>query len=147
MGNNNLNSFIQVDLEYLDQKIKENLSVFGYYEYEDKKNDEYVYEFKNKDKEKNLLIIVDAEATVYYADFHCHYAFYKNEIDELVKSVLNILNNEMKVVNIYSLRRWLVSFLIDTTEKVDGVKFLEQEHFPKEFINEIIYKLENKDTL
>ena len=133
----NLNSFVEVEIEYLDQKIKENLSTFGYYEYEDEKNGTYVYEIKNKDKEKNLLIVVDAEATVYYADSHSHYAFYKNEIDELIKSVLNILDNEMKVVKFYSSRRWLGDFWIDTTEKVDGIKFLENNNFPKEFINEI----------
>ena len=85
MNYKNEDSFIEVDEEYLDQKIKEKLSLFEYREYEDEENDEYVYEFKNKNEDKNLLIVIDEEATIYYADSHSHYGFYKSEIDWLIQ--------------------------------------------------------------
>ena len=58
MNYKNDDSFVEVDEEYLDQKIKEKLSLFEYREYEDEENDEYVYEFKNKNEDKNLLIVI-----------------------------------------------------------------------------------------
>lgn len=136
MNCKNEESFVEVEEEYLDQKIKENLSLFEYREYEDE-NGEYVYEFKNKNEDKNLLIVIDGEITVYYADSHSHYGFYNSEIDELIQKVLDIFNNELKVVRFFSSKRWLGDFWRHKTEIVDGVDFLEKQKFPKEFIQEL----------
>ena len=129
--------FIEVNEEYLDQKIEEKLSAFEYREYEDEEKGEYIYEFKNKEEDKKLFIVIDDEATIYYADSHSHYMFHKHEIDRLVETVLNILNNELKVIKFYSSKRWLGDFWLATAEIVEGVKFLEERNFPKEFIQEI----------
>ena len=130
-------SFVEVDEEYLDQKIRETLSVFEYREYEDDETAEYVYEFKNKKIDENLLIVINNEATIYYAGSHSHFSFYKDEIDKLIENVLNIFNNQLKVVKFYSSKRWLGDFWLDTTKIVEGVKFLEEQNFPKEFIQEL----------
>ena len=98
MNYKNDDSFVEVDEEYLDQKIKEKLSLFEYREYEEEENGEYVYEFKNKNEDKNLLIVIDGEATIYYADSHSHYGFYKSEIDGLIQKILDIFNNELKII-------------------------------------------------
>ena len=137
MNYKNDDSFVEVDEEYLDQKIKEKLSLFEYREYEDEENDEYVYEFKNKNEDKNLLIVIDEEATIYYADSHSHYGFYKSEIDWLIQKILDIFNNELKVVRFFSTKRWLGDFWLHRTEIVDGVNFLEKQKFPEEFIQEL----------
>lgn len=137
MCSKNEDFFVEVDEEYLDQKIKEKLSAFEHREYEDEKNGEYVYEFKNKDADKNLLIVVDDEATIYYADSHSHFSFYKDEIDMLIEDVLNIFDNKLKVVKFYSSKGWLGNFWLEATEIVEGIKFLEEQNFPKEFIQEL----------
>ena len=137
MNYKNDDSFVEVDEEYLDQKIKEKLSLFEYREYEDEENGEYVYEFKNKNPKENLLILIDGEATIYYADSHSHYGFYKSEIDELIQKILDIFNNELKVVKFSSSKRWLGDFWLHKAEIVDGVNFLERQKFPKEFIQEL----------
>ena len=137
MNYKNDDSFVEVDEEYLDQKIKEKLSLFEYREYEDEENGEYVYEFKNKNSKENLLILIDGEATIYYADSHSHYGFYKSEIDELIQKILDIFNNELKVVKFSSSKRWLGDFWLHKAEIVDGVSFLERQKFPKEFIQEL----------
>ena len=137
MNYKNDDSFVEVDEEYLDQKIKEKLSLFEYREYEEEESGEYVYEFKNKNPRENLLIVIDGEATIYYADSHSHYEFYKSDIDELIQTILDIFNNELKVVNFSSLKRWLGDFWLHKAEIVDGVSFLERQKFPKEFIQEL----------
>ena len=137
MNCKNDDSFVEVDEEYLDQKIKEKLSLFEYREYEDEENGEYVYEFKNKNEDKNLLIVIEEEATIYYADSHSHYGFYKSEIDWLIQKILDIFNNELKVVKFSSSKRWLGDFWLHKAEIVDGVSFLERQKFPKEFIQEL----------
>ena len=136
MNYKNDDSFVEVDEEYLDQKIKEKLSLFEYREYEDEENGEYVYEFK-KNENENLLIVIDREATIYYADSHSHYGFYKSEIDELIQNILDIFNNELKVVKFFSSKSWLGNFWLHKAEIVDGVNFLERQKFPKEFIQEL----------
>ena len=137
MNYKNDDSFVEVDEEYLDQKIKEKLSLFEYREYEEEESGEYVYEFKNKNEDKNLLIVIDGEATIYYADSHSHYGFYKSETDELIQKILDIFNNELKVVKFSSSKRWLGDFWLHKAEIVDGVSFLERQKFPKEFIQEL----------
>ncbi len=135
MNFENQDEFMEADEEYLDEQIKEKLSNFKYIEYEDEKNDEYVYEFKDLANEK-LLIVVDDRATIYYADSHCHYEFYKDDIDALIDETLDIFNGRLKVVKFYSSKRWLGNFWVSATKSVQGVDFLEEKDFPKEFINE-----------
>ncbi len=131
-----IDEFSEVDEKYLDEQIKAKLSRFEYREYENEENQEYVYEFKNTQADKNLLIVVDNEATVYYADSHSHYEFYKDDIDMLIDDVLRIFNGELKVVKFYSAERWLGDFWLATTEIVNAAEFLQEVMFPKEFLNE-----------
>ena len=55
----------------------------------------------------------------------------------LIDSVLKIFYNELKVVKLYSTRRWLGDFWLLPTDKVENAAFLEDEAFPEEFVREL----------
>ncbi len=85
-------------------------------------------EIKNNN-DNNLLIDLDDEITISFGNWHCHYYYEdKDDFDEAMNKVLNILNNNDCILLIYSNNNLLGSgssldkSKYDETEALDFLK-------------------------